>query len=83
MITLRKANRIVRVSENELDKYTSIGYEVVNKQASVEVPREPAQPKKPIIEQEEVADDIAKSVVKESAKPTQVQSKRRNTKSKK
>lgn len=43
MIKLRKANRIVRVTENELDRYLANGYEKVEKeiQPSVKVADEP------------------------------------------
>lgn len=37
-IVVRKENRIVKVIENELEKYLSKGYEVINK-TSEELPR--------------------------------------------
>lgn len=43
MITLRKENRIIRVTENELEKYLTKGYERVSV--------EPETPRKPIEEE--------------------------------
>ena len=40
MITLRRENRIVRVTENELEKYLSKGYKQVSVE-SQEAPRKP------------------------------------------
>ena len=52
MITVRKANKIVRVIENELDKYLSKGYVIEG--ASVEeqkpVKTEPIKKETPIVE---------------------------------
>ena len=45
MITLRKENRIIRVTENELEKYLTKGYERVSV--------EPETPRKPIEEEPE------------------------------
>lgn len=45
MITLRKENRIIRVTENELEKYLTKGYERVSV--------EPETPRKPIEEVKE------------------------------
>lgn len=52
-IKLRKANRIVRVTENELDKYLSTGYEVVPDKKVQPTPtkvEEPVKVEKPIVE---------------------------------
>ena len=43
MITVRRENRIVRVTENELEKYLNTGYEVVGGMP-VEKPAPTAQP---------------------------------------
>lgn len=45
MIIVRKANRIVRVSENEVNKYLSKGYEVVNQPQPPKQTQEDVQPK--------------------------------------
>lgn len=52
MITVRKANKIVRVIENELDKYLSKGY-VIEGASTVEqkpIKTEPIKKETPIVE---------------------------------
>ena len=46
-IKVRKANRIMRVTENELDKYLSKGYEVVPVK---KVQPQPTKVEKPVVE---------------------------------
>ena len=41
MVTVRKANKVIRVIENELDKYLTKGYTIV---------AEPAKPQAPTVE---------------------------------
>lgn len=54
MITLRKENRIVRVTENELEKYLSKGYKVVSVEQT-EAPRKP-EVAEPVKEEPKVED---------------------------
>ena len=51
-IKLRKANRIVRVTENELDKYLSTGYKVVPEKVQPKPAKvvEPVKVEKPVVE---------------------------------
>lgn len=57
-IKVRKANRIIRVTENELDKYLANGYEIIkqpimqDKQPSNKVVAAPAEekPAEPVVE---------------------------------
>lgn len=42
MVTVRKANKVIRVIENELDKYLTKGYEIVDK--PVEKPATTVEP---------------------------------------
>ena len=73
MITVRKANRIIRVSENELAKYTSKGYVEVNPpqpQVEVEAKAEVAEeePKNTIVIQSEAQAVAEPTPVKRSKK---------------
>ena len=45
MIVVKRANRIVRVSENEVNKYLSKGYEIVNQSQPPKQTQEVVQPK--------------------------------------
>lgn len=57
MITVRQANRIVRVTENEVAKYVSKGYEIVeDKKADVVQKSVPQTPVEETIK--EPADDV-------------------------
>lgn len=70
-IKVRKANRTVRVTENELDRYLANGYSIVEQkqvsQPKVETPKAPVA---------EPADTVKTSYVKSQ----QTNKKRRNTK---
>lgn len=69
MTTLRKLNRIVTVSDNELNKYLAKGYEVVNQpqpQVQVEadkpevtpsVPQPEVEPNRIVVQSEVVAEE--------------------------
>ena len=51
-IVVRKENRIVKVIENELEKYLSKGYEIINK-TSEETPRKSVDEPKVVEEKPE------------------------------
>lgn len=53
MITLRKENRIIRVTENELEKYLTKGYEVVSVEQKQEAPHKPIEEVKEELKKEE------------------------------
>jgi len=76
-IKLRKANRIVRVTENELDKYLSVGYVVVpdkKVQPTSTKVEEPVKVEKPVVESQKVDAEPKSEVFSQSKKPR----KRRN-----
>lgn len=55
MIVVHRANRIVRVTENELDKYLSKGYEVVGQ------PHAPEQVQKEVVQAKVVDEPTEKN----------------------
>ena len=58
MITVRRANRIIQVSENEIDKYLAKGYEVISRPAQVEVEQPKPETKPQVVNTIKVAEDI-------------------------
>lgn len=44
MVTVRKANKVIRVIENELDKYLTKGYKIVDKPVEKPAPTVEAKP---------------------------------------
>jgi len=52
-IVVRKENRIVKVIENELEKYLSKGYEVINKTSEEKTPRKSVDESKVVEEKPE------------------------------
>ena len=81
-IKVRMANRILRVSPNELEKYLASGYTIIQepktqvKQPSTKVVAEPAkeEPAKPVVE--EVAEPVIEEPVVK-AQPKKVRTRRR------
>ena len=56
-ITVRKANRVVTVNENEVAKYTAIGYDIVDNKGNVvqaSVPHDPNVLRKAFIDNQEI-----------------------------
>ena len=76
IITLRRENRIVRVSENELEKYLSKGYT----QVSVEQTEAPRKPIEEVKLDEPKVDELVSDtdfIVKDTTKTTQTRTRRK------
>lgn len=70
-IKLRKANRIVRVTENELDKYLSTGYKVVPAKVQPKSTKvvEPVKVEKPVVEPIKMDAEPKSEVTSQPKKP--------------
>ena len=58
LITVRKANRVIDVTENELERYLANGYVIRGEQPSKKVVAEPKpEVEKPVIEETKVVEE--------------------------
>lgn len=60
-IRIRKANKVLRVSENEVAKYTAVGYDVIDDKGNVvqaSVPHDPNILRKAFVEKSETIDKL-------------------------